>query len=78
VLWFEYQMSSTGSCVEGLGSRWWHYFGKFWKLQKVGASWRKEVTGGMSLKVIPGLQFLPCSLLPGCHKLRTSSPTHSH
>jgi hypothetical protein len=40
-------------CVEGLSPSWWHCFGKWWKLWEVGPCWRKWVTEGVPLKIIP-------------------------
>jgi hypothetical protein len=46
-------------------------FGRLWKLWEVGPTGRKWVTGGVPLS-------LSLSLLPVCHKVRTSSFTCSH
>jgi hypothetical protein len=34
MLWFEYEMPPTGSCVEHLGPSLWHSFGRFWKFRR--------------------------------------------
>lgn len=41
---------------------WWYCFGRFWKLQKVGPTWRKHVFGGIVLGAVLCLGPLPLFL----------------
>lgn len=44
-------------CFGYLVPSWCHCLGKLWDLWEVCFSWRKQILGGLSLKVIPGSQF---------------------
>jgi hypothetical protein len=71
ILWFEYEMTITCSCVRGLVLSWQHYFGMFWKLLKWGLAGKSRLLKmGLWECLVPG-PFRPLSLLPVCYEVST-------
>jgi hypothetical protein len=52
LLWFEYEMSPTASCVKSLGLQ---LVALFWEVLEIlrGRAYMEEVTAGMSMGAVP-------------------------